>query len=200
MRSIPSIVSALLLSLLVSLLCARTAVAGEHHAGLGILGDAHAPDGQPQIDVTLPAMKARDLTGRSFDFGEALEAGPVLLVVWFSDCPTCPRALLRLLEWASQQQEVPVVVGVNGDPAQARAWLRPFLKRSDLELTVLADADGDLRRGLGLEQSPAVVMMRRDDLGTHLVLHQPSEQLSMDRLARGWIDKREAELDRVAAR
>lgn len=160
--------------------------------GLTSLGDAHETPERPFHDELMPTLRARDITGAPFALEETLQDGPVLLVVWFSDCPTCPRALQRLLDWAAAQPEAPRVVGVNGDPAQDRAWLRPFLRRSELELTVLADPDGDLRRGLGLEQSPAVVLIQREAGDTHVVRHQPSERVSMDGLARSWIEVTEA--------
>jgi len=180
--------SAFPIGLAVALLSSPVTMAGDLHQGLGSLGEAHETPDRPGREALGPLLHARDLEGHSFDLEHALDDGPVLLVVWFSDCPTCPRALLRLLDWAQEQAVPPQVVGVNGDSAQQRAWLRPFLQRSELELTVLADPDGDLRRGLGLEQSPAVVLIERDLEGASMVRHQPADgRLSMDRLARGWI-------------
>ncbi len=176
------------IGLVAALLGSPAAVAGDLHAGVGSLGDAHETPDRPGGEALAPLLRSRDLEGRSFDLERALEDRPVLLVVWFSDCPTCPRALLRLLDWAQEQAVPPQVVGVNGDSAQQRAWLRPFLQRSELDLTVLADPAGDLRRGLGLEQSPAVVLIEREHEGASMVRHQPAGgPISMDRLARGWI-------------
>ena len=76
----------------------------------------------------LLSFEARDIQGQLFDLAEASEQGPVLVVVWYAACPTCPQELARLQEWASKHYEEPVrIVGISGDVAERRAWLRPFL-------------------------------------------------------------------------
>lgn len=183
-----------------TLLFGAPAFAGDLHPGVDALGDTHELSTRPDASRTLPLLVGRDLRGRPFDLAVAAEEGPVLLVVWFADCPTCPRALQRLIDWAAEQPDVPMVVGVNGDSVQERAWLRPFLQRSELNLTVLADPAGDLRQGLGIEESPAVVLLGPAGSG-EVVRHQPDrERLSMDRLARSWIQAVEAQPSVLAAR
>ncbi len=189
--------------LIAASLLASTASASDLHLGIGVLGAAHeAPEaplrGLDGLDLLL---QARDLRGRTFDLDQALDEAPVLLVVWFSDCPTCPRALQRLVDWAQDQPVPPRVVGVNGDATQQRAWLRPFLRRSELELTVLADPEGELRRGLALGDSPAVVLLARDERGPTMVTHQISDRrVSMDGLARSWVAAVERDEVVVASR
>ena len=191
-----------LLSLLgVTLLIGSEATAGEPHPGVQALGDTHEARPAPSRAQLTTLLQARDLEGRTFHLDQALADGPVLLVVWFAACPTCPRALQRLVEWAQEQPVPPQVVGVNGDITQQRAWLRPFLQRSELDLRVLADPSGDLRTGLGLQQSPAVIFVGGDQGGFALVTHQPSDRrLSMDGLARSWIDAAARDEVELAAR
>ncbi len=94
---------------------------------LALLSFAHAAD-----------LGARDLSGAPVTLTRT-----TAVVYWSMDCAACVAALTT-----AAGVGLPVVA-VSTDPASARARLRPFLASRGLDLTVVADPAGDLRRRLG---------------------------------------------------
>lgn len=143
------------LALLVGIAAAAAAVLlvgddGGHAAGSTGTG-ASEPLSGPEVrfsgtDVT---------TGGVVGLGK-LEGRPVVVTVWASWCPACPRQVESLRRFAASHDETAFLAVDTQEDAEAA---KAFLTANDLSLPTIADGDGHIAAKLGVRELPATLFL-----------------------------------------
>jgi thiol-disulfide isomerase/thioredoxin len=85
-----------------------------------------------------------------------LEGRPVVVTVWASWCPACPRQVESLRRFAASHDETAfLAVDTQEDPEAAKA----FLTANDLSLPTVADEDGQIAAKLGVRELPTTLFL-----------------------------------------
>lgn len=88
-----------------------------------------------------------------------LEDRPVVVTVWASWCPACPRQVESLRSFAASHDETAfLAVDTQDDPEAAKA----FLTANDLSLPTVADEDGHIAAKLGVRELPTTLFLTRE--------------------------------------
>lgn len=126
---------------------------GGHTAGSTGAGASEPPRG-PEVrfsgtDVT---------TGDAVGLGK-LEGRPVVVTVWASWCPACPRQVESLRRFAASHDETAVLAVDTQEDAEAA---KTFLTANDLSLPTAADEDGHIAAKLGVRELPTTLFLTRE--------------------------------------
>jgi thiol-disulfide isomerase/thioredoxin len=85
-----------------------------------------------------------------------LEGRPVVVTVWASWCPACPRQVESLRRFSASHDETAfLAVDTQEDADAAKA----FLTANDLDLPTIADQDGHIAAKLGVRELPTTVFL-----------------------------------------
>jgi thiol-disulfide isomerase/thioredoxin len=94
-------------------------------------------------------------TGAVIGLGK-LEGKPVVVTVWASWCPACPKQAEPLRRFAAMHEETAfVTVDTQEDAGAAKA----FLEASGLSLPAVADEDGHIAAKLGVRELPTTIFL-----------------------------------------
>lgn len=151
MRAGRTLPVAVLPGLLAAVLVSAAAVLTPH--------DAFAGDERIETGAA-PPLIARDLDDRRFDLGESVREGPAVVTFWATWCRPCRRELPELQKLVERfGQRGFRVVAVSGDGPVDRAKVRPYVKASGFDFTVISDPDGEIRRRFGVEVFPTTFLI-----------------------------------------
>ena len=118
-------------------------------------GDTRSVAAGPQVPA---GIQARDLSGKPFTLEKATALGPAVFVFWSSDCTTCGRDLKKVQDTVAAYPGAQIVF-VSGDPAAQGSRIRGFMASNGLKGTAIHDADGSLRRELGVDALPGTLVV-----------------------------------------
>jgi thiol-disulfide isomerase/thioredoxin len=132
------------------------------------LSTAFAADGAgaPGFDVrpwpagrATPELTGTDLNGKTWRLAD-LRGRAVLLNFWASWCEPCRAEMPSLQQLARRYPQNLVVLAVNFK--EPLASVQQFVQRSDLQLPVLLDPQGDISRQWGVTIYPSTALMGAD--------------------------------------
>jgi len=94
-------------------------------------------------------------TGAVIGLGK-LEGKPVVVTVWASWCPACPKQAEPLRRFAAGHRETAVLAVDTQEDADAA---KAFLEASGLSLPTIADEDGHIAAKLGVRELPTTIFL-----------------------------------------
>jgi cytochrome c biogenesis protein CcmG/thiol:disulfide interchange protein DsbE len=94
-------------------------------------------------------------TGGGVGLGK-LEGRPVVVTVWASWCPACPRQVESLRRFAASHDETAFLAVDTQENAEAA---KTFLTANDLSLPTIADQDGHIAAKLGVRELPTTLFL-----------------------------------------
>lgn len=97
-------------------------------------------------------------TGAAVGLGK-LEGRPVVVTVWASWCPACPRQVESLRRFVASHDGTALLAVDTQEDAEAA---KDFLAASDLSLPTIADEDGHIAAKLGVRELPTTLFLTRD--------------------------------------
>lgn len=143
------------LALLVGVAAAAGAVA--------LVGD----DGQRAADTTATGA-SEPLSGPEVGFSGTdittgavaglgkLEGRPVVVTVWASWCPACPKQVGALRAFAASHEEAPFLAVDTQEDVEAA---QDFLATNELSIPTIADEDGHIAAKLGVRELPTTLFL-----------------------------------------
>lgn len=128
----------------------------------GVPCPASAGEDEPAA-APAPEMSARDLNGRPFTLASAWAEGPVAVTFWATWCKPCRKELPELQKLADRYGKRGFsVVAVSGDGPVDQAKVRPYVRASKFDFTVIPDPDGVWRRRFQVEVFPTTFLIDRE--------------------------------------
>ena len=97
-------------------------------------------------------------TGGVIGLGK-LEGRPVVVTVWASWCPACPKQVESLRRFAAANDRVAVLAVDTQEDAEAA---QAFLTANELSLPTIADEDGHIAAKLGVRELPTTIFLTSD--------------------------------------
>ena len=94
-------------------------------------------------------------TGGAVGLGK-LEGRPVVVTVWASWCPACPRQVESLRRFVASHDETAFLAVDTQEDAEAA---KDYLAASDLSLPTIADEDGHIAAKLGVRELPTTLFL-----------------------------------------
>ena len=94
-------------------------------------------------------------TGAVIGLGK-LEGKPVVVTVWASWCPACPKQAEPLRRFAAAHEETALLAVDTQEDAEAA---KAFLEASGLSLPTIADEDGYIAAKLGVRELPTTIFL-----------------------------------------
>ncbi|HKO74243.1 MAG TPA: TlpA disulfide reductase family protein [Gaiellaceae bacterium] len=116
-------------------------------------------------------------TGAVIGLGK-LEDKPVVVTVWGSWCPACPKQAEPLRRFAAAHEGTAVLAVDTQEDAEAA---KAFLEASGLSLPTIADEDGHIAAKLGVRELPTTIFLTPE----HRVASMWEGQAGLDRLKEG---------------
>ena len=143
------------LALLAGVAAATAAVALVGDDG-GRTPESRAPDaGEPLSGPEVRFSGADVTTGAGVGLGK-LEGRPVVVTVWASWCPACPRQAEPLRRFAASHEETAFLAVDTQEKADAA---KTFLASNDLALPTIADENGQIAAKLGVRELPTTLFL-----------------------------------------
>ena len=125
------------------------------------------------VHAQLPKVVLKDIHGKSIATDTLSNGGKPFIIDFFATwCKPCNRELDAISEvYADWQEETGVkIVAVSIDQAQNTNKVKPLVDSHGWEYEVLLDPNGDLKRALGVQMIPFVVIV--DGKGNIVYKHQ----------------------------
>ena len=94
-------------------------------------------------------------TGARVALGK-LEGRPVVVTVWGSWCPACPKQAEALRRFAAAHDETAFLAVDTQEDAEAA---KTFLEKNGLTLPTIADEDGQIAAKLGVRELPTTIFL-----------------------------------------
>jgi thiol-disulfide isomerase/thioredoxin len=116
-------------------------------------------------------------TGAAIGLGK-LEGKPVVVTVWGSWCPACPKQAEPLRRFAAAHEEAALLAVDTQEDAEAA---KAFLEASGLSLPTIADEDGHIAAKLGVRELPTTIFLTPE----HRVASMWEGQAGLGRLEEG---------------
>lgn len=113
----------------------------------------------------LPSVQLKDLDGNTVDTATLSNGGKPFVISFFSTwCKPCNRELKAIHEeYANWQEETGMrLVAISIDEAHNASKVRPMVDGEGWEYQVLLDSNGELKRTLGIESIPHVLIIDGD--------------------------------------
>lgn len=107
----------------------------------------------PQLAQPFPDFEIDVLSTK-----QAKSIGPMLIVVWRTDCPTCQLAM-PFFDRMSQRYKAATVVGIA---QTSRDEMTQYLKKNKLSMTSYADLNLTISSFLAVDTVPAYWLVGRD--------------------------------------
>lgn len=113
----------------------------------------------------LPSVQLKDLDGNTVDTATLSNDGKPFVISFFATwCKPCNRELKAIHEeYADWQEETGMrLVAISIDEAHNASKVRPMVDSEGWEYQVLLDSNGELKRTLGIESIPHVLIIDGD--------------------------------------
>jgi thiol-disulfide isomerase/thioredoxin len=171
---------------LVALLAGVTAAAaavmlvgddGGRPPGSSTTGESEPLSG-PEVRFSGPDVS----TGAVIGLGR-LEGKPVVVTVWGSWCPACPKQAESLRRFAATHKGTALLAVDTQEDAEAA---QAFLEASGLSLPTIADEDGHIAARLGVRELPTTIFLTPE----HRVASMWEGPAALDRLKEGLVAAR----------
>lgn len=118
--------------------------------------------GVQTIQAQLPKISLKDLNGKTVSVDTLSNGGKPFIIDFFATwCKPCNRELDAIHEvYADWQEETGVkIYAVSIDQAQNINKVKPLVDNHGWEYEVLLDPNGDLKRALGIQMIPYVLIV-----------------------------------------
>lgn len=109
----------------------------------------------------IPSVKLKDIKGNTVNTADIKNGGKPVIISFFATwCKPCLRELKAINEvYADWVEETGVkFIAISIDEAQNVAKVKPLADSSGWEFDVLLDTNSDLKRALGINTVPAVLI------------------------------------------
>ena len=116
-------------------------------------------------DAQLPQITLKDINGKTVQVDKLSNNGKPFIIDFFATwCKPCNRELDAIAEvYEEWQQETGVkIFAVSIDQAQNINKVKPLVDHHGWEYDVLLDPNGDLKRALGIQMIPYVLIVDGD--------------------------------------
>ena len=110
----------------------------------------------------LPSVQLKDLDGKTVDTATLSNDGKPFVISFFATwCKPCNRELKAIHEeYADWQEETGMkLIAISIDEAHNASKVRPLVDSEGWEYEVLLDSNGELKRTLGIESIPHVLIV-----------------------------------------
>lgn len=110
----------------------------------------------------LPSVQLKDLDGKTVDTATLSNDGKPFVISFFATwCKPCNRELKAIHdEYADWQEETGMrLIAISIDEAHNASKVRPLVDSEGWEYQVLLDTNGELKRTLGIESIPHVLIV-----------------------------------------
>lgn len=114
------------------------------------------------VSAQLPKVTLKDLSGKVIDTDTLSNGGKPFIIDFFATwCKPCNRELDAIAEvYEEWQEETGVkIFAVSIDQAQNIHKVKPLVDNHGWEYDVLLDPNGDLKRALGIQMIPYVLIV-----------------------------------------
>lgn len=111
---------------------------------------------------SLPALKLKNIEGRSIDVSKISNNGkPIIVSFWATWCKPCVLELNTIAEdYEEWQDETGVkLVAVSIDDQRNLSKVEPFVNGKSWEYEVLLDPNGDLKRAMNVNNVPHTFLL-----------------------------------------
>ena len=118
--------------------------------------------GVQAVQAQLPKISLKDINGKTVQTDTLSNGGKPFIIDFFATwCKPCNRELDAIHEvYADWQQETGVkIIAVSIDQAQNINKVKPLVDNHGWEYEVLLDPNGDLKRALGIQMIPYVLIV-----------------------------------------
>lgn len=116
----------------------------------------------PAANAALPAVKLKDLKGKTVDTSKLTNNGKPMIISFFAGwCKPCKRELNAINEvYADWQDETGVkLIAISIDKAQDSSKVKPMVDAEGWEYDILLDPNSEFMRALGVQQIPHVLII-----------------------------------------
>jgi len=118
--------------------------------------------GVQAVQAQLPKISLKDINGKTVQTDTLSNGGKPFIIDFFATwCKPCNRELDAIHEvYADWQEETGVkIIAVSIDQAQNINKVKPLVDNHGWEYEVLLDPNGDLKRALGIQMIPYVLIV-----------------------------------------
>ena len=118
--------------------------------------------GVQAVQAQLPKISLKDINGKTVQTDTLSNGGKPFIIDFFATwCKPCNRELDAIHEvYADWQKETGVkIIAVSIDQAQNINKVKPLVDNHGWEYEVLLDPNGDLKRALGIQMIPYVLIV-----------------------------------------
>ena len=118
--------------------------------------------GVQAVQAQLPKISLKDINGKTVQTDTLSNGGKPFIIDFFATwCKPCNRELDAIHEvYAEWQEETGVkIIAVSIDQAQNINKVKPLVDNHGWEYEVLLDPNGDLKRALGIQMIPYVLIV-----------------------------------------
>jgi peroxiredoxin len=107
-----------------------------------------------------PDFTLKDLTGNKVTLSNMLKDGPILIDFWATWCKSCLHELPLIDQIGDKYRAQGLqIVAISTDSPKTSAKVRPFIKSTGYDFTVLLDSKQEVRRLFGGTSTPYTVLI-----------------------------------------
>lgn len=118
-----------------------------------------------QKNKTLPAIKIKDLSGKTVNIADYAKNGKVTVIsFWATWCSPCKKELNNIAEiYEDWQDDYDVeVVAISLDNSQNMAKVKSYVNGVDWPYDVFIDMNEDLKRALNFQTIPYTILLDKN--------------------------------------
>jgi thiol-disulfide isomerase/thioredoxin len=126
-----------------------------------IAGSIRAQESGISVGSAAPAVRVRDLDGKTVDLGQYIGKKPVLLEFWATWCELCEELLPRIRAAKTAYGSAVEFIGINVTVNQTPARVRHYLEEHQPPFRTLYDDEGVSTRAYQVPATSYVVIVDR---------------------------------------
>jgi peroxiredoxin len=126
-----------------------------------IAGSIRGQESGISVGAAAPAVKVRDLDGKTVDLGQYIGKKPVLLEFWATWCELCEELLPRIRAAKIAHGSAVEFIGINVTVNQTPARVRRYLEEHQPPFRTLYDDEGVSIRAYQVPATSYVVIIDR---------------------------------------